>query len=266
MKAIALALVFVFAVIAATNAFPRTSSDTELVFVPLESRAGVTESVEDVDDSSDDDDDFIFPFGGFFGFSSFMQDFMRRITDVLKGLPDGAFNFGKEGNTTSTTKVVGGHVITVNETVYKNDDDTGVYKIQVIEVKPTEGAIDSEQNPTETSDSASPEQVSENDNEIPKGKTEDVAERFDRSYSENTELLESPEYYSSVFYDNLDNTIDAGRYVDLSRDTYVNAVLSDQAVKGGMVMIDPDAELIDVNTGEVIDFSGLQNTINEKFK
>lgn len=40
------------------------------------------------------------------------------------------------------------------------------------------------------------------------------------------------------------------KIVDLSRDTLVNKYVSDQQKKQGLVMIDPDAELIDFNNKE----------------
>lgn len=42
----------------------------------------------------------------------------------------------------------------------------------------------------------------------------------------------------------------AEKVIDLSRDTLVNKYLSDQQEKQGLVMIDPDAELIDFSNKE----------------
>ncbi|KAI4497128.1 hypothetical protein M0802_007874 [Mischocyttarus mexicanus] len=42
------------------------------------------------------------------------------------------------GNTTSTTKIINGHVLTINETVYKDSNDTDgiIFRVRVIDVKP----------------------------------------------------------------------------------------------------------------------------------
>lgn len=43
-----------------------------------------------------------------------------------------------------------------------------------------------------------------------------------------------------------------GRRADLSRDTLVNTLLEQQHARAGLIMVDPDAELMDVRDGKVV--------------
>ncbi|XP_053994450.1 icarapin-like [Hylaeus anthracinus] len=133
-----------------------------------------------------------------------MQAFMKRLSDqmagILSDLPeDGIGLAGKipEGaNTTSTTKIIDGHVVTMNETTYmdSNDEYGTVIRVRIIDVKPqnetipitesgtnaegttvpptianTNGATSSEES---TTPARSVETIEEFDNEIPnKGDT-----------------------------------------------------------------------------------------------
>jgi hypothetical protein len=76
--------------------------------------------------------------------------------------------------------VIDGHVVTVNETSIKDDDSDLVLHVKVIDVKPTEGAGESEES-SESSETTSPK-TSNNEatsseeslgNEIPKQVGED---------------------------------------------------------------------------------------------
>lgn len=48
------------------------------------------------------------------------------------------FNIPEGANTTSTTKIINGHVVTVNETTYTSGDENGgtAFRIRIIDVKP----------------------------------------------------------------------------------------------------------------------------------
>ncbi|KAG5878418.1 hypothetical protein JTB14_002501 [Gonioctena quinquepunctata] len=88
------------------------------------------------------------PFGGLFGN---LEGMMTRIKQQI----DSAFNFqigsipnipqfppvdlGK-GNTTSVTKVIDGHKVTINETEYKKEDDFGgsFFKVRIVNIAPEE--------------------------------------------------------------------------------------------------------------------------------
>jgi len=176
--------------------------------------------VPDLSDFSDDSDSFegYNPFGINFnplrnnpldGFLESMQSVMNRIREqmagVLSGLPgQGAFapwgQIPEGGNTTSTTKIIDGHVVTVNETTYQNGDDNSntVFRIRTVDVKPlnnqtaegNDGAEDvgggeeietvtsgadanKEAEPEETTQARSVETVEEIDNKIPSKSIDD---------------------------------------------------------------------------------------------
>ncbi|XP_063982779.1 icarapin-like [Diachasmimorpha longicaudata] len=101
-----------------------------------------------------DDDDVDEPLGlfgrnsfaasPFEGFLTGMQRAMVKLREQMAGslggisrlvpwakVPEGA-------NTTSTTQVIDGHVITINDTTYNNTSDNGhsFYRIRIIDVKP----------------------------------------------------------------------------------------------------------------------------------
>uniref|UniRef100_A0A1B6H162 Uncharacterized protein n=1 Tax=Cuerna arida TaxID=1464854 RepID=A0A1B6H162_9HEMI len=91
-----------------------------------------------------------------------VNDFMTQMQDMLKEMrkqltdliqhhqqhhPDGTevgTRIGEDdlpqNKSTSTTKVIDGHVVTVNETTYSSGDDNigAVFRIKVVEVKPSE--------------------------------------------------------------------------------------------------------------------------------
>ncbi|XP_015126723.1 icarapin-like [Diachasma alloeum] len=104
------------------------------------------------DDNADDNADESLGFFGrnpfsvnpFKGFLTGMQNAMNKLTEQMAGslsriggpvswdkIPEGA-------NTTSTTKVIDGHVVTINETTYndKSDDGSSFFRFRIIDVKP----------------------------------------------------------------------------------------------------------------------------------
>ncbi|XP_068987905.1 icarapin-like [Bombus flavifrons] len=141
------------------------------------------------------------------GWYSSLQAHMKRIRDQMAGIlsripGDGVVNWSKipEGaNTTSTTKIINGHVLTINETTYTDGDDeySTLIRVRVIDVRPqnetllqTENEADAEVTtlPTvtgtggttgtdtskvdRTTPSRSVETVEEFDNEIPKNQVD----------------------------------------------------------------------------------------------
>ena len=91
------------------------------------------------------------PFGGLLqGLEGLMSRIRQQFDQVLNRLPNGgnvsdinAFNpFGgldlSKGNTTSVTKVVNGHKVTINETSFNQEDENGkaVVRVRVINVDP----------------------------------------------------------------------------------------------------------------------------------
>ncbi|XP_015435883.1 PREDICTED: icarapin-like [Dufourea novaeangliae] len=145
------------------------------------------------------------PFGGWYSrMHEYITSLRERVSDILSRIPeDGVVSWGKipEGaNTTSTTKIIDGHVVTVNETTFRDGDDENgiVIRVRVIDVKPqnetillTESTADGEVTtlPTVTSripvetgtassevdrttQSRSVETVEDIDNEIPKNQVD----------------------------------------------------------------------------------------------
>ncbi|CAK9825540.1 unnamed protein product [Anthophora retusa] len=127
----------------------------------------------------------------FDGWYSSIQAHIKKLRDEMAGIlsripEQGVIPWGKipEGaNTTSTTKIIDGHVVTINETTYMdgNDEFGTMIRVRVIDVKPqnetilmTESEADAEVTTLSTSKeesttpSRSVETVEEFDNEIPK--------------------------------------------------------------------------------------------------
>lgn len=165
--------------------------------------------------SDDDDDDADDGLGGFTspglyypfrtnpldGFMSSMQHYMDRLraqmASVLTRIPEQSFfnpwaRVPEGANTTSTTKIIDGHVVTINETTYSNSDDgnSAIFRVRIIDVKPQEDTTESaEEGVTSGSqapaigtegdsntESATParsvETVEDFDNEIPKNQVD----------------------------------------------------------------------------------------------
>uniref|UniRef100_A0A348G5W7 Icarapin n=1 Tax=Odontomachus monticola TaxID=613454 RepID=A0A348G5W7_ODOMO len=130
------------------------------------------------DSNEDDFEDMSFDFA----MPDFFADTMHRIRQNLLNyfwnmpditnikVPDGA-------NTTSTVKIIDGHVVTINETTYTSGDDSSgtAFRIRIIDVKPqndTLPPIGSDANTTPraiaTENPGSAETVEDFNNEISK--------------------------------------------------------------------------------------------------
>jgi len=84
------------------------------------------------------------------GFFDAFEDILRRLRTRLWSIPEdsdesgnGGSGFGtglesafKNGNTTSTVKVVDGHKVEINETVY--GDENSVFKVRIVNIQPLE--------------------------------------------------------------------------------------------------------------------------------
>ncbi|XP_024943767.1 icarapin-like [Cephus cinctus] len=139
------------------------------------------------------------PFNGFL--TGIMKRLREQMSSILSRIPESGIvsPWGKipEGaNTTSTTKIVDGHVVTINETTYSsgNDSHGAVFRVRIIDVKPqndtletvggegeaevvTTESSESESTTAQTEDSSTPArsvETVENDlnNEIPKSQIE----------------------------------------------------------------------------------------------
>ncbi|XP_012350049.1 icarapin-like isoform X2 [Apis florea] len=127
------------------------------------------------------------------GWYQTLQTHMKKVREQMAGIlsripEQGVVNWNKipEGaNTTSTTKIIDGHVVTINETTYTDgsDDYSTLIRVRVIDVRPQNETIlttvsseaDSDvttlptgTNDTSTQSSRSVESVEDFDNEIPK--------------------------------------------------------------------------------------------------
>lgn len=78
-----------------------------------------------------------------FAMQNFLADTLNRIRSNLFNyfwnMPDLTNIKIPEGaNTTSTVKIIDGHVVTINETTYEADDENGgtAFRIRIIDVKP----------------------------------------------------------------------------------------------------------------------------------
>jgi len=89
------------------------------------------------------------PFNGFMSsMQSMMNSLKQRIAQHIPSYsgPGSFFGFNNipEGaNTTSTTKVINGHVVTVNETTYSDGDDVQgtVVRVRIVDIKPENDPI-----------------------------------------------------------------------------------------------------------------------------
>lgn len=72
-----------------------------------------------------------------------LKGLREQMTQVLQRLPSENTEWKEiadgKGNTTSTTKVINGHKVTINETTYANEGDNAgtFFKIRVVDVHPT---------------------------------------------------------------------------------------------------------------------------------
>ncbi|KAK0181277.1 hypothetical protein PV327_003570 [Microctonus hyperodae] len=134
--------------------------DTVLIIPSFENgfgRSGFGLGRIDVDDDDDDDDEDDIPFNPFhFNFRPIhnpfsgiwenLQNTMKRLRDQMSRIPTPgiSYPFGKipEGaNKTSTTKIIDGHIVTINETTYNDNDSnaTFVFKIRTVDIQPQNG-------------------------------------------------------------------------------------------------------------------------------
>ncbi|XP_043512716.1 icarapin-like [Frieseomelitta varia] len=214
MKIFAGALLIAACFVAYTHSFPgardtdtseRKNVDSVLV-LPADTRDQMLSATFDFPDVSFEDslEDSAWNWNRWFrsnlfdGLYSNLQAQMKRLRDQMAGIlshipEQGVVNWSKipEGaNTTSTTKVINGHVLTINETTYTdgNDEYSTLIRVRVIDVRPqndtlllTESEADPEVTtlPTtvtskedRTTPSRSVETVEEFDNEIPKNQVD----------------------------------------------------------------------------------------------
>ncbi|KAK0081588.1 hypothetical protein PV325_011901 [Microctonus aethiopoides] len=75
-----------------------------------------------------------------------VNDTIKRLRDQMSRLPTSgiSYPFGKipeNANKTSTTKIIDGHIVTINETTYNDDDSnsTFVFKIRTVDIQPENG-------------------------------------------------------------------------------------------------------------------------------
>ncbi|KAL0116741.1 hypothetical protein PUN28_009985 [Cardiocondyla obscurior] len=113
-------------------------------------------------------------------FSDFFSRVSQHINNIFHNIPDVTDMQIPEGaNTTSTTKVINGHVVTINETTYSSGDELGgtAFRIRIIDVKP--------QNDTDTiGGGLGPASVKPETNE-----SRETVEDFNNEISKNTETL-----------------------------------------------------------------------------
>ncbi|KAG8287957.1 hypothetical protein J6590_025295 [Homalodisca vitripennis] len=218
-----------------------------------------------------------------------VNDFMTQMQDMLKEMrkqltdliqhhqqhhPDGTevgTRIGEDdlpqNKSTSTTKVIDGHVVTVNETTFSSGDDNigAVFRIKVVEVKPSESPdVDTELLPEgspeiedksgepkapepTTSKSELEEDKHEETNEIPNQKVlYEWSDDIDPSFNE----IEGPNYVSEGGEEFSVDSFTPNKkenYYDLSSDIDVNDYVSEHADRQGLVMIDPDAEFVETD-------------------
>lgn len=136
-------------------------------------------SVLEDDDSVGSWHPFQFDSNPFDSFYTRMQEMMQKLREQMASALANRFGqggltpFGKipEGaNTTSTTKIVGDHAVTINETVYSDGDDDmhSFVRVRVIEVKPlneTTEAIGTEEAPTSSEETNNNNSNNNNNNE-----------------------------------------------------------------------------------------------------
>ncbi|XP_058806299.1 icarapin-like [Phymastichus coffea] len=122
---------------------------------------GIFDAFDDDDDSDADDDTmgtsmwppFHFNSNPFNDLFVRMQDAMNKIRAQMAAALHGQFGqagltpWGKipEGaNTTSTTKVIDGHAVTINETTYSDGDDNSgtIIRVRVVDIKPLNETTD----------------------------------------------------------------------------------------------------------------------------
>ncbi|XP_071454967.1 icarapin-like [Hetaerina americana] len=307
-------LLLLFTLVALAASFPSrdqqwsSPAQDDVIIVPLEGvkpRGGEESGEEDFGIRRATDDDYESPwsssFSGFFqGMQAMMWQLRNQMQEVLRRIPQetlegsNSFDIGQSwngipGNTTSTTKVINGHVVTVNETTYTrgNNGSSAVFHIKVVDIKPqqsaTEGEIEgSNEETVEVTDSVGSlppsmnSKSSEDSDELSSAMTRWLNEMARRPlYAPRQPSIKhipakpafrrdfAPESFED---ENSVNRVDEeveeferrngegsnSPVIDLSRDTLVNQLMSDQQSKGGLVAVHPDAEILEVEDGKVL--------------
>ena len=167
MKTLASVLLIAACFVACTNSFPGLRDDdsdenknVETVLVlGSDKQDSLLRPVIDFSDLSFDEsaENPIWSWPGWFKTNPFdslhlsVQAMMKRLREqmigIVSGIPEeGVVPWGKipdGANTTSTTKIVDGHVVTINETTYTDGDDVfgTQIRIRIIDVKPQNETI-----------------------------------------------------------------------------------------------------------------------------
>ncbi|XP_015509604.1 icarapin-like [Neodiprion pinetum] len=140
-------LIFASALFAVAFAYPGARSASSESDEDFEKVGPILVLSDDLEDGFGGSFFSSFPNNPFDGFLTRMQNMMKRLREqVAASLPDlgssdGLYDIPKipEGaNTTSTTKVINGHVVTVNETTYSDGDENSgtVLRVRVVDIKP----------------------------------------------------------------------------------------------------------------------------------
>jgi hypothetical protein len=183
----------------------KSGQDGVVLVVP--SRSRIFEDMDDDDEPSMPGfwHPFRFDSSPFDSMFTRMQEAMNRIrnemaTALSSRFPQGLTPWGKvpEGaNTTSTTKIIGDHAVTINETTYTDGDENGgtVFRIRVVDVKPlneTTDAVGTERPDNSDEDEAPTRRVpDERNNEereeltTPGSRSVETVEEFDNEIPKN---------------------------------------------------------------------------------
>ncbi|KAF5292528.1 hypothetical protein FQR65_LT01674 [Abscondita terminalis] len=206
------------------------------------------------------------PFPSLFeSFNALMYRMRQQLGHLLGRLPDRDANFPElhipnvgnidlgKGNTTSVTKVIDGHKVTINETEYKQEGDNGgsYFKVRVIDVHPdsaegTDKPLESPINKDRESMEDSNEILKVKDNEALK--SEDI-EAFDEVDAAGTHHAGNRHWTYTKPLENVeDNSINSELVPppDLSNDIYVNQLLMNSGAP-----TNSDAEVFEVLNGQL---------------
>ncbi|KAL0267319.1 UNVERIFIED_CONTAM: hypothetical protein PYX00_009621 [Menopon gallinae] len=190
---------------ASAIAYPASSQEdsNESEFINPITRKGVP-SVVEVDVGDSDEDSFFFPsffrpifFNPFpsFKFGGFPSLFSTSAFGGFKNLFSGVPGDANVTNSTSTVKIVDGHKVTVNATVYEKNG--AVFKSEVIEIT----RLDEPKEEGEEKSTEGPVKTDSNDEETPIKKNESPEETSVKDESLDNEILReevSPPDHSDV--------------------------------------------------------------------
>ncbi|KAK5643176.1 hypothetical protein RI129_007021 [Pyrocoelia pectoralis] len=270
-------VIFALAVSTAVFAYPANKDDEQTLkpvadvdFVPLEAqRPGVFPPDGVVDVDANGAGFFGNPFNGspfpsiFESFNDLMTRLRQQFDQILGRLPAnsgefhiphvGDFDLGK-GNTTSVTKVINGHKVTINETEYKQDNDNGgtFFKVRVVDVHP-----DSAESVPSDVESVVPvkdvESMENGEDDVKKVKDNEALKPINIETFEEIDSVpihDSPEFKRNIHWGYAkplgtleDNSLNAELIPppDLTNDINVNQILADSGAP-----TNPDAEVFDV--------------------